>query len=64
MAIDGDGPSAVGDVARRLEMKPTSLGPYRAGLISKGLVYPPEHGMIAYTVPGMEGFVDRHREDL
>lgn len=64
MAEDGDGPSAVGDIARRLGMKPTSLGPYRAGLISKGLVYPPEHGMIAYTVPGMDGFVDRHREDL
>lgn len=64
MAEDGAGPSTSSEVARRMELKPTSLGPYRANLINKGLVYSPDHGLLAYTVPGMGAFVDRHREDL
>lgn len=64
MADDGPGPSVSSDVARRMALKPTSLGPYRASLISKGLVYAPEHGLLAYTVPGMDAYVHRHREDL
>ena len=63
MAEDGDGPSNSGDVARRMKLKPNSLGPYRAQLIKKGLVYAPEHGLISYTVPGMAAFVLRHRDD-
>ena len=27
-------------------------------------LYAPEHGQIAYTVPGMAAFVGRHRDDL
>lgn len=64
MAADHDAPSSTSDVARRLGLKITSLGPYRANLMSKGLVYAPEHGQIAYTVPGMAAFVGRHRDDL
>lgn len=63
MAEDEDAPSASSEVARRMGLKPTSLGPYRAKLINKGLVYAPEHGLLAYTVPGMAAFVHRHRED-
>lgn len=59
MAIDGEGPSATGELATRLGKNPSSLGPTRANLISKGLVYAPEHGQIAYTVPGMAEFIDR-----
>lgn len=59
MAPDGDGPSSTGEVALRLRKKPTSLGPTRAHLINKGLVYPPEHGLIAFTVPGMADFIRR-----
>lgn len=47
-----------------MDLKITSIGPYRAKLISKGLVYAPGHGPLAYTVPGMDGFVRRHRDDL
>ena len=64
MAEDGDGPSVSSEVARRMGLQPSSLGPYRAQLIRKGLVYAPEHGLVAYTVPGMASFVHRHREDL
>ena len=63
MAEDGEGPSATGSVAQRLGIKTTSLGPARAALISKGLIYAPEHGLMAYTVPGMADYVSRHRED-
>jgi hypothetical protein len=59
MAQDGDGPSSTGEVANRLHKKPTSLGPTRANLINKGLIYPPEHGQIAFTVPGMADFISR-----
>lgn len=27
--------------------------------IYKGLVYAPEHGLVAYTVPGMAAFISR-----
>ncbi|HET7397356.1 MAG TPA: ATP-binding protein [Intrasporangium sp.] len=59
MAVDGAGPSSSGEVAARLGKSHTSLGPVRAKLIGKGLVYAPEHGQIAYTVPGMAAFITR-----
>ena len=59
MAADGAGPSQSGDVARRLGKQSTSVGPTRAGLINKGLVYAPEHGVVAFTVPGMADFISR-----
>lgn len=64
MAADVEGPSSSSEVARRMEIRPSSLGPYRASLIGKGLVYAPEHGKVAYTVPGMSDYVHRHREDF
>ncbi len=59
MARDGDHGSLTGEVARRMGRKPASLGPTRAALISKGLVYAPEHGRVAFTVPGMAVFISR-----
>ncbi len=64
MAEDDDMPSSSGVVASRMGTKVTSIGPHRASLIGKGLIYAPEHGQIAYTVPGMAAFVHRHRDDL
>ena len=59
MAQDGDGPSQSGEVAARLGKTPTGVGPIRDSLIKKGLIYSPEHGQIAYTVPGMADFIAR-----
>jgi AAA ATPase domain len=59
MAADDDGASQSGEVARRLSKRATAVGPTRAGLIHKGLVYAPEHGLIAFTVPGMADFINR-----
>lgn len=47
------------EVAARLHKKTTALGPTRANLINKGLIYSPDHGVVAYTVPAMAGFVKR-----
>jgi hypothetical protein len=49
-------------VAERLGRSVSSLGPIRAGLIGKGLIYSPEHGYVDFTVPGMADFVTRIRE--
>jgi hypothetical protein len=59
MAVDGDDGSSSSEVATRLSRKPASLGPTRASLIAKGLVYAPEHGVVAFTVPGMAAFIGR-----
>jgi hypothetical protein len=59
MAEDRDRGSGTGDVAGRLGRKITSLGPIRAKLIAKGLIYAPEHGIVAFTVPGMADFIKR-----
>jgi hypothetical protein len=59
MAANGDRGIGTGDVAARLSRQVTSLGPTRANLIAKGLIYAPEHGMVAFTVPGMAEFVLR-----
>jgi hypothetical protein len=63
MAKDGDNPSASGEVANRLSRRQTSLGPVRANLINKGLIYAPEHGMVQFTVPGMADFIKRQATD-
>ena len=59
MAEDGDNGSSSGEIATRLGRKAASFGPIRANLISKGLVYAPEHGIVAFTVPGMAAFILR-----
>ena len=59
MAVDADAGSSSGTVAERLGKKSTSLGPTRANLIAKGLVYAPEHGVVAFTVPAMAAFIRR-----
>lgn len=62
MAIDGDQGSSSSEVATRLSRKPASLGPTRASLIAKGLIYAPEHGIVAFTVPGMAAFIGRQAD--
>jgi len=40
-------------------VKVTSLGPVRAKLIKKGMVYSPAHGDMAFTVPLFDEFMRR-----
>ena len=46
----GDGAQRTGDIADALGVKISSLGPVRAKLIKKGMIYSPAHGDIAFTV--------------
>lgn len=63
MAVDDGAPSRIADVTARMgKSSSRSLGPARASLIGKGIVYAPEHGVIAYTVPGMTDYVRRRDE--
>ncbi|MDF9752808.1 ATP-binding protein [Arthrobacter sp. ES3-54] len=64
MAQDGDEPSNTGALAVRMGVKANRLGPTRARLISKGLIYSPEYGQVAFTVPGMAAFIERQHHEL
>lgn len=59
MCPEGDEGVGSGEVAKRLGKRVQSLGPARANLISKGLVYAPDHGVVTFTVPGMADFIGR-----
>lgn len=48
-----------GDIASVLGVKVTSLGPVRAKLIKKGMIYSPVHGDMAFTVPLFDEFMRR-----
>ena len=61
MAADGDA-CRTADVARRMGRTMSNIGPIRAGLITKGLVYAPDYGVVAFTVPGMADFIRREAE--
>jgi hypothetical protein len=55
----GEGPKRSGDVAERLGLKVTSLGPTRSKLIAKGMIYSPQHGETAFTVPLFDEYMRR-----
>ena len=59
MAELGPGPHRSGDVAAVLDRPVTSLGPVRAKLIFKGMIWSPSHGDTAFTVPRFDGFMRR-----
>lgn len=59
MAQD-EGPSKISEIARRMgKGDPSSLSVLRDRLIKDGLIYSPERGLVAFTVPGMDGFINR-----
>jgi len=60
MASLGVGPYRSSDVADALGEKVTSLGPRRATIIAKGMIYSPAHGDVAFTVPLFEAYLERH----
>lgn len=59
MAELGAGPHRSGDIAVQLGRGVTSLGPTRAGLIGKGMIWSPTHGDTAFTVPLFDEFMKR-----
>ncbi len=59
MAELGPGPHRSGDIAARLGRRVMSLGPTRAQLIAKGMIWSPTHGDTAFTVPLFDEFMRR-----
>lgn len=62
MAQD-DGRSVASEVMTRVGMPGTSPGPYRRSLIAKGLIYSPDRGQLAFTVPHMADYISRRLDD-
>jgi len=59
MAELGTGPHRSGDIAGQLNRQVTALGPTRNQLISKGMIWSPNHGDTAFTVPLFDQFMHR-----
>jgi hypothetical protein len=64
MAQLGAGPYRTADIADALNVKITTLGPVRASLIKKGMIYSPAHGDMAFTVPIFDEFMRRTIPDF
>lgn len=64
MASLGSGPYRSSDVADALGESSQSLGPRRAQIISKGMIYSPSHGDVAFTVPMFNDYLMRNRTVL
>ena len=59
MAELGAGPHRSGDIAEKLGRRVTALGPTRNSLIAKGMIWSPNHGDTAFTVPLFDEFMKR-----
>jgi hypothetical protein len=59
MAGLGAGAHRSGDIAGALGVSVNSLGPVRAKLLQKGMIYSPAHGDMAFTVPLFDQFMLR-----
>lgn len=57
----GDGPYAMGDIAKAMGRKLQSLGPARASIIAKGMIYSTDHGYLDFTVPLFAEFMRRQK---
>ncbi len=62
MAGLGDGPYPIADIAKKMNRTPSSLGPARAKIISKGMIYSTEHGYLDFTVPLFAEFMRRNAD--
>ena len=60
MAKIGAGPYRSSDIATALKETHQSLGPRRSQIISKGMIYSPSHGDIAFTVPMFNEYLIRN----
>lgn len=59
MATLGDGPYAMADIAKSMERTQKSLGPARASILAKGMIYSTDHGYLDFSVPLFAEFMRR-----
>jgi ribosomal protein S16 len=52
-----------GGVARVLNRELSAVSPTRDALIRKGIVHAPEHGLLAFSIPGFQQYIVRRRSD-
>jgi ribosomal protein S16 len=52
-----------GKVARVLNRELSAVSPTRDALIRKGIVHAPEHGLLAFSIPGFQQYIVRRRSD-
>ena len=64
MAELGPQPHLAGDVAVLLNRTSQQCGPTRSTLVEKGLLYTPQHGFAAFTVPQFDRFMKRAVPEL
>lgn len=56
----GQGPYRSSEIAERLGEHPSKLGPRRAQIIAKGMIYSPQYGDIDFTVPMFDDYLRRN----
>lgn len=61
MAGLGDGPYPVAEIAKSMNRSQQSLGPARASIIAKGMIFSTEHGYLDFSVPLFAEFMRRQR---
>lgn len=59
MAVLGAGPHRSGDIADSMHKRVSDVAPVRNSLIKKGMVWAPNHGDTAFTVPLFDEFMIR-----
>lgn len=64
MAELGHGPYKTGNIADKMQSNLNTLGPVRASLIKKGMIYSPSHGDMDFTVPLFDEFMRRTMPDF
>jgi hypothetical protein len=57
MAAVGGASPATADVASKLGRRQSDVSVQRDGLLNKGLIYAPERGLVAFTVPHMSDYL-------
>lgn len=62
MAALGNGPYPMASIAKEMERDQSSLGPARANIISKGMIYSTDHGYLDFTVPLFAEYLRRRGE--
>ena len=64
MAELGPEPQLAAAVAELLDRTSQQCGPTRSKLIEKGLLYTPDHGYAAFTVPQFDRYLKRDIKEL
>lgn len=59
MVLCGELPCTMANVAANMHSTTSSIGPLRAQLINKGLVYATRQGEVDFTVPKFDEFIRR-----